>query len=459
MNNLPAGSALQKDILEVIKAGNRAKNLTRQLLAFSKTSPQKPAIININDVIGEMHNMLSRIIGENISMVFMPDKDLWNIHADLGNIEQLLLNLIINAKEAMPQGGTLKIETKNHLRDTQGEDQKDQYQICVRIGDSGIGIEKSEITKIFDPFYSTKSKSKGTGLGLSTVYGIVHQMNGTITVTSIVGEGTSFDILLPATLEKVALPESSDEAVELMGNGEHILIVEDDIPILRMIGKAASRNGYKTSLANSAEQALKLLDSGILPQLLITDVVLTGINGFELANRITQKLPTIKVILISGYASDNINEQILAHQSYHFLQKPFTSFSLASQIKKVLSLSTAKQLSFLMIDDDENIRILMQRACHKRSHRFAGAGNITEALVQLATYSFDVLLVDMILRADDGISVLRAIREKGFSTPAMIISGVLVELPSEIQKELGIIAIVEKESRSIKVVEKIESYL
>ncbi|MDZ4121539.1 MAG: response regulator, partial [Candidatus Cloacimonadaceae bacterium] len=383
--------------------------------------------------------MLHRIIGEDVQFLTELDPKLHNIKADTSQIEQILLNLVINAREAMPKGGELRIQTQNI---SLSSDSASLYNLAegsyvqLRISDTGCGIPPESVSKIFEPFYSTKEISKGTGLGLSTVYGIVSHNGGKILVDSTVGQGSTFTILLPITTEVQITHTFEEMEASFKGDGELVLLVEDDSSVRRLMKKNLVNLGYKIAETDSGEQALKLLQTGLNPDLMITDIVMPGIDGYELCNMAKSILPHLKIILISGYSESTLQDSDSTAPHYPYIQKPFTIENLAKQVKNSLpkNLWQAK-LNILMIDDDEDIRILVKRSSAKRGHEFCGAASLDEALYALQTQVFDIILVDMHIPGSDGISIISKIRESGYTTPIMILSGTLFQMEeAEIEK-------------------------
>ena len=313
--------AQKNDILDILSAGERAAALTQQLLAFSRKQMLKPRTLKMNSVLAHFRRMLDRVLGEDIQVETLQEPGLWNIRADQGQIEQVLLNLVINAREAMPTGGRLQIETRNHL--SQGSP---MIEILVR--DDGCGMSPEVLDKIFQPFFTTKEVGKGSGLGLSTVHGIVHQSGGTIAVSSQPGVGTEFRLLLPA--------------LSRPGQGiaqATILLVEDEKGVRRVTRAFLEREGYQVLEANCAAAALDVLKNhpGQV-DLLLTDVVMPGAqSGPQLAKAATAIHPHLKVIYMSGYRGDALGRYGVSDSADAFLAKPFTVTSLLESVARLLA--------------------------------------------------------------------------------------------------------------------------
>jgi two-component system cell cycle sensor histidine kinase/response regulator CckA len=334
------------DIMQIKQNANRAANLVRQLLAFSRQQTLQPRILDITDVLVELSHLLRRLIGENIELNVVLGRDLGLVKVDQGQLEQVIINLAVNARDAMPSGGTLTIRTNNvdptaPLRRGPEIMPAGQY-VAIEVADTGIGIPKSNLARIFEPFFSTKEIGSGTGLGLSTVYGIVKQTGGFVFVDSAPGKGATFQIYLPrhqlaeAATARAELAEPMP-AKDLTGIGT-VMLVEDEDPV-RIFGARALRNkGYTVIEAKSGEAALELIRTADrAPDLLITDVVMPRMDGPGLIREVREIHPDMKVIFISGYTEDSFRQKLDADSEIHFLPKPFSLKQLASKVKDVIS--------------------------------------------------------------------------------------------------------------------------
>lgn len=340
LNDLKPGDPTHFEVEEIVKAGQRASSLTHQLLAFSRKQVIQPKILDLNNLLNNLESMLNRLIGEHIEFHTDLQPGLWEVKADPGQMEQIIVNCVLNARDAMPKGGKLVLSTKNRIM---GEAELGKFNDCkpgdyvvLRITDNGEGIHHSLMNRIFEPFFSTKDKSKGMGLGLSTVYGIVKQAGGFIHVESEPGKGSIFYIHLPATQEKPASRMSASLGQELLGKGESILIVEDEISLLQLFEKIVSNLGYKVSISSSGTEALQLIKEGLQPDVVITDVIMPTLNGKDLADRIRIQNPAQKLIFMSGFTDDVLAEHGVMNQGIPFIQKPFTARGIAIKIKQVL---------------------------------------------------------------------------------------------------------------------------
>ena len=334
------------DIMQIKQNANRAANLVRQLLAFSRQQTLQPRQLVITDILAELSHLLARLIGENIELKMIHGRDLGLVKADQGQLEQVVINLAVNARDAMADGGALTIRTANVIvaedKMHKGEIMPKGEYVVVEVEDSGCGIPQEILDRIFDPFFSTKEVGAGTGLGLSTVYGIVKQTGGFIFVDSVVGRGTIFSLFLPhfAGGAESGIPIGEIEAPvqkDLSGIG-NVLLVEDEEAV-RAFGSRALRNkGYNVLEANSGEQALEVLrDSAEQIDLLITDVVMPKVDGPTLVKTVRESHPDLKVIFISGYTEDNFRQKLGEDEGIHFLPKPFSLKQLAAKVKEVMS--------------------------------------------------------------------------------------------------------------------------
>jgi two-component system, cell cycle sensor histidine kinase and response regulator CckA len=335
------GDPLWAGIEEIKKASERATSLTRQLLAFSRRQILELKVLDLNSILLDLNKMLRRVIGEDIELVHLLAKDLGKVKSDPGQIEQVILNLAVNARDAMPNGGRLILETSNveldegYARDHVGV--KPGPYVRLSVSDTGLGMTREVKERIFEPFFTTKEMGKGTGMGLSTVYGIVKQSGGNIWVYSEVGRGTVFKIYLPQVDELADRLDERAEEEEAPRGKETILLVEDDGEVRRLTASFLTEQGYKVLEASDESDAFPVCRGYNGPiKLMLTDVVMPGMNGRELARHLLSLRPEMKVLYMSGYTDDAIVHHGVLERGLEFLQKPFTLIGLAKKVREVL---------------------------------------------------------------------------------------------------------------------------
>jgi CheY-like chemotaxis protein len=326
---------------EISKAGNRAAALTRQLLAFSRKQVIQPTILDLNSLLTETEKMLRRLIGEDVEINIVRGAGLGRVKADVGQVEQVVLNLAINARDAMPQGGKLTIETGNaELDETIGTvhaNAKPGRYVMLSVSDTGCGMDRETLNHIFEPFFTTKGPTKGTGLGLSTVYAIVEKAGGYIWVYSEPGKGARFKVYLPL-IEDAAQPLAAgpDQFAAPRGT-ETILLVEDEEQMRVLMRTCLERGGYTVLHVPHGEAAIQMVSQHDGPiHMLLTDVVMPGINGRELAQSLSLSRPEMKVLYISGYTADLVAERGILQPEVAVLEKPFTKDALLWKVHEVL---------------------------------------------------------------------------------------------------------------------------
>lgn len=339
LRRLTPNDFVHRNIEEVKKAGERAAGLTRQLLAFSRKQILQPKVLDINEVVADTIKLLSRLIGENVQLVTTLDHALGLVKADPGQMEQVLINLIVNARDSMPQGGTVTIETSNVTMDAEVAEKYVSVQpglhIKLNVSDTGCGMDSETQAHIFEPFFTTKEVGKGTGLGLSTVYGIIKQSGGYITVQSEKGQGTTFSVYLPrvdASVETIASP-----VVEIPRGTETILIVEDEVLVRDMTRLILEQVGFTVFVVSDGNEALKLFEENPQPvHLILSDVVMPGMSGQQLADKVKMLRPSIRILFMSGYTDDAIVHHGVLEEGTPFLEKPFTPDNLVRKVREVL---------------------------------------------------------------------------------------------------------------------------
>jgi two-component system cell cycle sensor histidine kinase/response regulator CckA len=336
------------DIMQIKQNANRAANLVRQLLAFSRQQTLQPKVLDVTDILADLSNLLRRLIGVNIALKVVHGRDLGLVRVDQVQLEQVLINLVVNARDAMPKGGTLTVRTSNvAAREPTrrgAEIVPPGNYVLIEVTDTGIGIPAENLERIFEPFFSTKEVGAGTGLGLATVYGIVKQTGGFIAVDSRVGEGSTFAIYLPrhgdepdgVARARIPAGVEEEEVRDLTGAGS-VLLVEDEDAVRLFASRALTNKGYAVIEAKNGEKAMEAIEAaGRRLDLLITDVMMPTMDGPTLVKAARLKFPDLKVIFISGYAEDTFREKVEKDAAIHFLPKPFSLLQLAGKVKQVM---------------------------------------------------------------------------------------------------------------------------
>jgi PAS domain S-box-containing protein len=343
LNSLKPTDPNRNSAEQIMKASERAATLTGQLLAFSRRQVLQPKVLNVNRLIGGLSVMLRRLIGEDIDLRLDLREDVGQVSADPGQIEQVLMNLVVNARDAMPKGGTLTMETANvqiaGVFKGRYMSLKPGPYTLIAVSDTGTGMDEATLSRLFEPFFTTKGMGRGTGLGLSTVFGIVKQSGGGVEVYSVPNQGTSVKVYLPRIDEPVTAED--EEPLKRVARGtETILLVEDDEMVRNLVRTTLARQGYKILDAADPVEAKRISEAfrGEI-QLLITDVVLPRLSGRELADEILAKRPRIKVMFMSGYTDSAVVNSGILQKEVAFLQKPFTPRSLVEKVSEVLERS------------------------------------------------------------------------------------------------------------------------
>ena len=341
LEGIAEADPLRNDAREILAAGERAASLTRQLLAFSRKQVLQPQVINLNQIVLGVQKMLRRLIGEDIELSTKLAQDLANVRADPGQIEQVILNLAVNSRDAMPSGGKLTIETENVELDSDAEDRPELTRrrfVRLSITDTGCGMDEQTLSQIFEPFFTTKEAGRGTGLGLSTVYGIVKQSGGQIGVCSALNCGTTLRIDLPRELESVhgaTPPAPHDDRAH--GSGETILLVEDEEFVRNLIEQVLRTAGYTMLVAANGEQALRLCAGYLGPiHLVLTDMIMPQMSGREMVERLKHERRDVRVLYCSGYADNAVLQQSLQEPGAHHLAKPFSIMGLKRKVRDAL---------------------------------------------------------------------------------------------------------------------------
>jgi len=341
LEDLPATDPRRVDVEEIRKAGSRAADLTRQLLAFSRSQVLEPKVLDPNVMVADMDKLLRRLIGEDVELRTILAPDVGAVRADPGQLEQVIVNLAVNARDAMPKGGKLTIETANAELDAsyvrQHEPVRPGAYVMLAVSDTGVGMDAATKARIFEPFFTTKEKGKGTGLGLATVYGIVKQSGGYIWAYSEPGQGATFKVYFPRVDEPAAAPARPPRRPAHLRGTETILLVEDDELVRHSTRRMLEAHGYRLLVAASGAEALKLVEAHVEPiHLVVTDVVMPGMSGREVVDRLRARRPDLKTLYLSGYTDEAIVHHGIIEPGIPFLQKPFTLEALGRKVREVL---------------------------------------------------------------------------------------------------------------------------
>lgn len=407
----------RESVAEICKAGERAAELTRQLLTFSRKQIVEPEPLDLNRLIGDNLDMLRRLVGEDIEVETRLDTPLGRVVADPGQMHQVLMNLVVNARDAMPRGGRLTIATSNS--DVEESDPRRRpgaapgHYVSLSVADTGIGIAAEAREHIFDPFFTTRGKGAGTGLGLATVYGIVQQTGGSISFHSESGRGTTFLIHLPRTEAAVSdRRETAPSSAHLRGT-ETVLVVEDQEPVRKLAVQMLSRCGYRILEAAQGDEALLLAACHAGPiHLLLTDVVMPRMTGRELAEHLTATRPAMKVLYMSGYAEDVIASRGLLDPGLLYIAKPFSSEVLALKVREALgSTPEPAPARVLVVDDESGVRTLFQKVLADAGYAVLLAEDGHQALKMVRAQRFDLVLTDLAMPEREGIKIIRSMRQ------------------------------------------------
>jgi PAS domain S-box-containing protein len=415
LRKLRADDPLRADLEQIQKAGERAAGLTRQLLAFSRKQVLELRVLDLNRVVEEMGPMLERLMGEDVEVRVVLNAERGTVRADPHQLEQVLVNLAVNARDAMPGGGKLLIETALVERD--GSYAQSHPDVCVgchvmlAVSDNGVGMEEETRRRIFEPFFTTKGVGQGTGLGLSMVQGIVAQSGGHIEVYSEPDQGTTFKIYLPA-LAEAAADAGKPAVVPALEGQETVLVVEDQAEVRDYAVAALKTYGYRVIPAENAGEALLVCERerGRI-HLVLTDVVMPNVSGRELANRLSERWPGIKVLFMSGYTDNVVMQHGVLEEGAEFIQKPFSPEELARKVRAVLG-PPAPVTRILVADDEAGVRAFLRDVLEQGGHEVTEAADGKQALQQARANPVDLVITDLVMPKQEGIETIRALRKE-----------------------------------------------
>jgi PAS domain S-box-containing protein len=424
MNSVAPADPLRPSVQEIHKAGERAASLTRQLLAFSRKQVLEPQHLSLNRVVTELQSMLGRVVGEHITLRIAAKAVNDAIWADRHQLEQVVMNLVLNARDAMPQGGSLTLETSAIGIPSAlvgAPEAKSGDYVVLTVTDTGVGMDQDVQARIFEPFYTTKSPDRGTGLGLSTVQGIVVQSGGFIEVSSSPGAGASFRVYLPASTRKEA-PEPPPKSLTAYAGDESILIVEDQSEVRQYAALALRKLGYRVVSAAGPAEALEACElAGTRIDLLITDVVMPEVSGPDLARRLVAICPGLRILYMSGHGGEMIN-QLGVEPDAVFLQKPFRPLDLAAKVREVLR-EPRRRRRILIADDEPGVRKFLRIVLETEGYEVVEAADGAQAMKEARRSSFDLILTDLVMPDQEGIETIRALRKEKPSIRIIAISG------------------------------------
>jgi two-component system, cell cycle sensor histidine kinase and response regulator CckA len=413
LSTLKTGDPVRDKLAEIRKAGRTAAGLTQQLLAFSRRQVLDPRPLDLNDLVTDTQEMLQRLVGERIVLVTILAPSLGLVMADHVQTHQVLMNLVVNARDAMPAGGRLTIRTQN-IEVNQGLAAEcpginPGPYVLLTVADTGAGIDSETRPHIFEPFFTTKGEGKGTGLGLSTVYGIVRQLGGGVLVESEVGKGTTFRIYIPQSGTEVPPAAVVPPASGTVRGSETVLVVEDQEEVRKMVVAALESRGYCVLEAARGGDALLLAEHHRGPiHLMVTDVVMPQMNGKELAERLKPLRPETKVLYVSGYGENLLADQGVLDPGVYYLPKPFTSRGLAAKVRTVLD--ATPKASILVVDDSAPIRSIYREILEDAGYQVREADTAAAALAQMDDFPADLVMADLNLGGQTGVALIAELR-------------------------------------------------
>jgi PAS domain S-box-containing protein len=459
LERVDASQPLHADLEQIRKAAQRSADLTRQLLAFARRQTVAPLVLDLNQAVSALLSMLRRLLGEDIDLVWRPADGLWLVRIDPAQVDQIMANLCVNARDAIDGVGTIVIETANASFD---EAYCSEHPGCLpgeyvrlAVSDDGCGMSEEILAHAFEPFYTTKETGRGTGLGLSTVYGIVKQNEGFVNVYSEPGEGTTFKVYLRRSTAGAEAAPAEPVADMPPGRGEVVLLVEDEGAVLSLAASMLQRLGYAVLTAGTTTEAIRLAEehAGAIG-LLLTDVVMPGMNGRELAARLGPANPRMKCLFMSGYTADVIAHRGVLEKHVRFLQKPFSIQNLAHKVREALdaegpaagAAAGAPGLRVLYVDDEEPLLALVRRDLERRGHRVTGHTDPQAALAEFQRRpgEFDYVVTDLAMPGMTGFELVRRLLAIRAGVPVAIVTGCVTPQDAAAAQALGLRAVIQK---------------
>ncbi len=447
LGSLRADDPLRGGLEEIHKAGERAAALIQQLLAFSRKQILQPRVLDLNRVVEEMRPMLERLMGEDVEVCVQSQAEAATICADPHQLEQVLMNLAVNSRDAMPDGGKLSIETGFVEWDQSQAQLRPGAQagpyVMLAVSDTGEGMSEETRGHIFEPFFTTKEVGKGTGLGLSTIHGIVEQSGGCVEVASEPGRGTTFKIYMPRVVDAPA--ESGEpEGAAAMGGTETVLVVEDQAEVREYAAAALGAYGYQVMVAANAEEALLICErEGERIDLVLTDVVMPGLSGRELADRLKTLRPGVKVLFMSGHTDDIMVHHGVLRKEAEFIQKPFGPAQLAMKVREML-VAPERPARIVVADDEAGVRGFLRLVLESAGYQVLEAPNGKLALQEAQAGRVDLVITDLVMPEQEGIETIRALRRDVPGVGIIAISGALGPRFLEVARMLGAQAVLSK---------------
>jgi hypothetical protein len=462
LGSVKEGDPLRDGLEEIRKAGERAAGLTQQLLAFSRKQMLQPRVLDLNRVVEEMRPMLARLMGEDVELCVKLQAEATTICADPHQLEQALMNLAVNSRDAMPDGGKFSIETgfvewgESDVELRPGAHAGPYVMLAV--SDTGVGMNEETRGHMFEPFFTTKGVGKGTGLGLSTIHGIVEQSGGYVEAESEPGLGTTFKIYMPRVMDAQA-ECGQPEAVPAMGGKETVLVVEDQAEVRKYAAAALRVYGYQVIQAANADEALVLCErEGERIDLILTDVVMPSMSGTALADRLRNRWSGIKVLFMSGYTDDTIVHHGVLENGAEFIQKPFSPDQLARKVREML-MAPMGPARIVVADDEAGVRSFLRTVLEDGGYEVIEAANGKEALEEARAGGVDLVITDLVMPEQEGLETIRALRKDAASIGIIAISGAFGGRFLEMARMLGAHAVLSKPFSSELLLAKVAEVL